>query len=58
MRIMVGLTRPDRGEVRYDGITHCDLPQPSDVVGVVLDPQCMHPGRTPRQHLRAAAAHG
>ncbi len=58
MRIMVGLTRPDHGEVRYDGLTHRELSHPSKVVGAVLDPRCMHPGRTPRQHLRAAAAHG
>jgi len=58
MRMMVGLTCPDNGEIRYDGVTHHELPQPSKVVGAVLDPHCMHPGRTPRQHLRAAAAHG
>jgi len=58
MRIMVGLTRADRGEVRFDGVTHRQLPHPSRVVGAVLDPRCMHPGRTARQHLRATAAHG
>jgi len=58
MRIMVGLTLPDSGEVRFDGTAHHDLPQPSRVVGAVLDPRCMHPGLTARQHLRAAAAYG
>jgi ABC-2 type transport system ATP-binding protein len=56
MRMMVGLTRPDNGEVRYDGIRYTDLRQPAHVVGVVLDARCMHPGRTARQHLRATAA--
>ena len=56
MRMMVGLTRPDRGEVRYDGVRYRDLADPAHDVGVVLDPRCMHPGRTARNHLRAMAA--
>ncbi len=56
MRMMVGLTRPDEGEVRYDGIRYTDLRQPARVVGSVLDARCMHPGRTARNHLRATAA--
>jgi ABC-2 type transport system ATP-binding protein len=56
MRMMVGLTRPDRGEVRYDGVRYGDLPHPARMVGSVLDARCMHPGRTARDHLRATAA--
>jgi ABC-2 type transport system ATP-binding protein len=56
MRMMVGLTRPDAGEVRYDGVRYTDLRQPARLVGAVLDAQCMHPGRTARNHLRAMAA--
>jgi ABC-2 type transport system ATP-binding protein len=56
MRMMVGLTRPDRGEVRYDGVRYTDLRHPAQVVGAVLDARCMHPGRTGRDHLRAMAA--
>ena len=56
MRMMVGLTRPDRGEVRYDGVHYNDLKNPAQIVGSVLDARCMHPGRTARDHLRAAAA--
>ena len=56
MQMMVGLTRPDRGEVRYDGVAYRDLERPARVVGSVLDARCMHPGRTARNHLRAAAA--
>jgi ABC-2 type transport system ATP-binding protein len=56
MRMMVGLTRPDRGEVRYDGIRYTDLRHPARLVGSVLDARCMHPGRSARQHLRAIAA--
>ena len=56
MRMMVGLTRPDGGDVRYDGISYSRLRQPARVVGAVLDARCMHPGRTARNHLLAAAA--
>ncbi|QYG93225.1 ATP-binding cassette domain-containing protein [Iamia sp. SCSIO 61187] len=56
MRMMVGLTRPDRGEVRYDGVRYADLRHPARVVGAVLDARSMHPGHTARNHLRAMAA--
>jgi ABC-2 type transport system ATP-binding protein len=56
MRMMVGLTRPDHGEVRYDGVRYGDLSNPARMVGSVLDARCMHPGRTARNHLRATAA--
>jgi ABC-2 type transport system ATP-binding protein len=56
MRMMVGLTRPHRGEVRYDGVRYGDLSNPARMVGSVLDARCMHPGRTARNHLRATAA--
>jgi ABC-2 type transport system ATP-binding protein len=56
MRMMVGLSRPDGGEVRYDGARYADLDQPARTVGSVLDARCMHPGRTARNHLRATAA--
>jgi ABC-2 type transport system ATP-binding protein len=56
MRMMLGLTRPDCGEVSYAGVRYTDLPHPATVVGAVLDPRCMHPNRTARNHLRAMAA--
>jgi len=56
MRMMVGLTRPDAGEVRYDGVRYTELRQPARLVGAVLDARSMHPGRTARNHLRAMAA--
>ncbi len=56
MRMMVGLTRPDRGEVRYDGVRYIDIARPARVVGSVLDAGSMHPGRSARNHLRALAA--
>ena len=56
MRMMVGLTQPDAGEVRYGGVRYTDLRHPARLVGTVLDPRCMHPGHTARNHLRAMAA--
>ncbi len=56
MRIMVGLTHPDQGEVRYEGVRYTDLKHPARLVGSVLDARCMHPGHTARNHLRAMAA--
>jgi ABC-2 type transport system ATP-binding protein len=55
MRMMVGLTRPDHGDVRYAGIHYRDLRHPARTVGAVLEAR-MHPGRTARNHLRATAA--
>ena len=56
MRMMVGLTRPGRGDVHYSGVHYRDLRYPARTVGSVLDARCMHPGRTARNHLRAVAA--
>jgi len=56
MRMMVGLARPDAGEVTYGGSNYADLRDPARTVGVVLDARAMHPGRSARNHLRAMAA--
>ena len=56
MRMMVGLARPDTGEVTYRGSQYGDLRDPARTVGVVLDARAMHPGRSARNHLRAMAA--
>jgi ABC-2 type transport system ATP-binding protein len=56
MRMMVGLTRPDRGEVRYGGVPYTGLRHPARQVGTVLDARCAHPGHSARDHLRAMAA--
>ena len=56
MRMMVGLTRPDTGTVDYAGVPYTALPAPARVVGTVLDPRSMHPGRSARNHLRALGA--
>jgi len=48
MRMMVGLTHPGAGDVRYSGVHYRDLKDPARIVGAVLDARCMHPGRTAR----------
>ena len=56
MRMMVGLTRPDSGDTTYRGVHYSHMRHPARVVGTVLDARSMHPGRTARNHLAAAAA--
>ena len=56
MRMMVGLARPDAGEVSYRGASYAELSDPARTIGVVLDARAMHPGRSARNHLRAMAA--
>ena len=55
MRMIVGLTRPDRGTSTIDGRPFVDLPNPTRVVGTLLDASAMHAGRTGRATLTIAA---
>jgi ABC-2 type transport system ATP-binding protein len=56
MKMMVGLARPDSGDVTYHGVRYDELADPACTIGVVLDARAMHPGRTARNHLAAMAA--
>ena len=51
MRMIVGLDRPNRGEVRIDGRRYRDLPVPLHEVGALLDAKAFHGGRTAYNHL-------
>jgi len=55
LKMIVGLTRPDRGTATIDGRPFIELPNPTRVVGTLLDPSAMNPGRTGRATLRIAA---
>ena len=55
LKMIVGLTRPDRGSAAIGGRPFVDLPNPTRVVGTLLDPSAMHPGRTGRATLTIAA---
>ncbi|HLU57024.1 MAG TPA: ATP-binding cassette domain-containing protein [Pseudonocardia sp.] len=52
MRMTLGLDAPTAGSVTVAGRAYRDLPSPVREVGALLDPRCMHPGRSARAHLR------
>ena len=52
MRMVLGLDTPTAGTVTVAGRAYRDLPSPAREVGALLDPRCMHPGRSARAHLR------
>ena len=55
LRMIVGLARPDHGTSTIDGRPFVELPNPTRVVGTLLDPSAMHAGRTGRATLKIAA---
>src|SRR3954453_21801055 len=55
LRVIVGLARPDSGSATINGRPFAELPNPTRVVGTLLDPSAMHPGRTGRATLTIAA---
>ena len=55
LRMIVGLTRPDQGTSTVGGRPFGQLPNPTRVVGTLLDPSAMHAGRTGRATLTIAA---
>src|ERR1700675_3986378 len=56
MRMIMGLDRPDAGQVRIDGERYGHLRWPLREVGALLEVKAFHPGRTARAHLTALAA--
>src|SRR5258708_9033773 len=56
MRMIMGLDRPDAGQVRIDGKSYGHLSWPLREVGALLEAKAFHPGRTARAHLAALAA--
>ena len=55
MRMLVGLSEPDRGEARILGGPYRDLPNPGRRVGVLLDASAQHAGRRGREALAVSA---
>ncbi len=55
MRIMAGLTLPDRGVATIGGLRYADIPNPGRHVGVLLDASAQHAGRTGREVLQLSA---
>jgi ABC-2 type transport system ATP-binding protein len=56
MRLMLGLDHAQAGVATFDGKRFHELHRPITVVGALLDPGYIHPGRSARNHLRAVAA--
>jgi ABC-2 type transport system ATP-binding protein len=59
MRMILGLGRPDAGQVRINGQGYRDLRWPLREVGALLEvggSKAFHPGRSARSHLAALAA--
>jgi ABC-2 type transport system ATP-binding protein len=56
MRLLLGLDRPDAGQVRINGRRYRELPWPLREVGALLEARAFHPGRSARAHLAALAA--
>lgn len=57
MRLMLGLDNGS-GNTLYGGKRLADYPQPSKVVGIMLEAKAFHPTRSARNHLRILAAAG
>src|ERR1700748_886857 len=57
MRLMLGLDN-GQGKTTFDGKNLHDYPQPSKVVGILLEAKAFHPTRSARNHLRVLAAAG
>ncbi|MFI9585180.1 ABC transporter ATP-binding protein [Streptomyces sp. NPDC052236] len=55
LRMMLGLDRPTRGTVLFDGLPYGRLRDPLRTVGALLEARSVHPGRTGRGHLRYLA---
>jgi ABC-2 type transport system ATP-binding protein len=55
MRMLLGLSRPTRGQALVFGRPYARLVQPGTHVGAVLEATHLHPGRTGRDHLRVFA---
>ena len=55
MKILLDLAKADRGHATIGGTRYRDLQDPAGTVGVVLEPNAFHPGRSGRNHLRVLA---
>jgi ABC-2 type transport system ATP-binding protein len=55
MRMLVGLSEPDRGEARILGERYRDLPNPGRRVGILLDASAQHSGRRGHEALAVSA---
>jgi len=57
MRLMLGLDN-GKGSTTYDGKKLYEYPEPSKVVGILLEAKAFHPTRSARNHLKILATAG
>jgi ABC-2 type transport system ATP-binding protein len=55
LRLLLGLDAPTHGHARIGGRPYASLDRPLATVGALLEARAFHPGRSPRNHLRALA---
>jgi ABC-2 type transport system ATP-binding protein len=55
MKILLDLAAADGGQASIGGVRYRDLAEPARTVGVVLEPNAFHPGRSARNHLEILA---
>jgi ABC-2 type transport system ATP-binding protein len=55
MKILLDLAAADGGRATIGGVRYRRLADPARTVGVVLEPNAFHPGRSARNHLRVLA---
>ena len=55
MKILLDLAKPEHGRATIGGTRYRDMVDPARSVGVVLEPNAFHPGRSGRNHLRVLA---
>lgn len=55
MKILLGLASANGGRATIGGRVYRDLEDPAGTVGVLLEPNAFHPGRSGRNHLRIVA---
>ena len=52
MKILLDLARADHGHATIGGTRYRDMVDPARSIGVALEPNAFHPGRSGRDHLR------
>ena len=55
MKILLDLASADDGSTAIGGCRYRDLPQPASTVGVIIEANAFHPGRSGRNHLLVVA---
>ena len=55
MKILLDLAKADHGRAIIGGTRYREMTDPARTVGVVLEPNAFHPGRSGRNHLRVLA---